>query len=99
MATNAVAGKHRGALIIVALLSLAISTVSAYYRGGWVDEGQYSNSAHNLATNGGFGTTVLASGPGLLRVDQRTYNLLPLLSLAEAAWYKLAPATLFSTRV
>ena len=90
----------RVALVVVAGASIALAAISAATREPWSDEGQFSSAAYNLAHHGFLGTTVLdPTTMGLTRIQQRTYWVLPLFLAGEAAWYKLAPATLFWTRM
>lgn len=78
---------------------MAAAAVAARNRPPWPDEGWFSSASYNLARHGFSGTTVLESGgTGLTRIEQRTYWVMPLYLAGEALWYKLFPATVFSTR-
>ncbi len=82
-------------------LALLVAAYQAIHRPPWSDEGWFSSSSYNLAHKGFFGNTVIEPslmGKGLTRIAERTYWVTPGYLLAQAAWYKLVPATVFGTR-
>src|ERR1035437_9694357 len=92
--------KANAVLILVAGVSIGLAAISAANRVPWSDEGQFSSAAYNLAHHGFLGTTFLdPDSRWLTRIQQHTYWVLPLFLLGQALWYKLAPATVFWTRV
>lgn len=87
-------------LFAAGVLSMALAAVAAYDRIPWSDEGWFSSASYNLARHGFFGTTVIEpSDMHLTRIDRRTYWVVPLYLLGQAAWLKLFPATFFVTRL
>ena len=93
------AGSTRVYLGVAIASSIVLSLISAANRIPWSDEGQFSSAAYNLAHHGFMGTTVLdVPGGGLTRIGQRTYWILPLYLVGQAAWYKIGPASLLWTR-
>jgi 4-amino-4-deoxy-L-arabinose transferase-like glycosyltransferase len=65
-----------------------------------VDEGLFASPAHNLATKGHFGTTVLEiEGSSLTRIDRRTYWVMPLFLLNVSASFEAFGMSLFSMRL
>jgi hypothetical protein len=90
----------RWTLLAVALVSMAIAAYAAKHRTPWSDEGWFSSASYNLAKHGFFGTTVIESATThLTRIETRTYWVMPLFLLGQAAWYKVFPADLFWTRM
>ena len=82
-----------------ALLSIVIAGIAAYHRTPWSDEGWFSSAAYNLAHHGFMGTTVVdPESSGLTRINQRTYWIMPLFPVGQAAWYLLFPSSAFWTR-
>ncbi len=82
---------------VVALFALLMG---AEHRIPRPDEGHFSSAAYNLAHFGFLGTTSIdADATGLLRINERTYFLMPLYLLLQAGWLKLFPATIFSIRI
>jgi uncharacterized membrane protein len=64
------------------------------------DEGWYADPAVNLIQHGSMGSPVIESEGGFLRgIDQKTYWILPGYILAQAGWYRLFHASLFSMRM
>jgi 4-amino-4-deoxy-L-arabinose transferase-like glycosyltransferase len=93
-------GARRAALAAVLLVYLALAAGSALTRRPWSDEAWFANPAWNLATKGFMGTTVLRTGEAWLQgIERRTYWVMPLGLLAEAAWFKLFGFGLFTTRL
>ncbi len=89
-----------GFLVAIVLLSMAVTSFAAWHRLPWTDEGVFSCAAFNLAHHGFFGTTVLdPDGNNLPRIDQRTYWIVPGYLLFETAFYKIAPASIFWSRL
>lgn len=85
------------AAVAVALLVLF---VAASDRVGQPDEGDFSSPAYNLAKHGFFGTTIV--DPAVARlpgIHERTYWIMPLYPLLQAAWLVVFPATLVSIRL
>ena len=65
-----------------------------------IDEGMFASPAYNLANHGHFGTTVLETEKaGLLRIDQRTYWVMPMFLLSSSASFKAFGFSLFSMRL
>jgi hypothetical protein len=94
------APKWRAAIVCAALFSILLSCIAAWHRTPWSDEGWFSSPAYNLARHGVFGTTVMESkGTRLIRIEQRTYWVMPLFLLGEATWYFIFPPTVFWTRM
>jgi hypothetical protein len=90
----------RYALAGAMAISLIAGAVAARNRTPWSDEGWFSSASYNLAKHGFLGTTVLDSAStGLTRIEQRTYWVMPLFLLGEAAWYKFFPASLYVAAV
>ena len=86
-------------MIASAIISVSVACVAAYNRMPWSDEGWFSSSAYNLAHHGFMGTTVLdPRQTGLVGIDRHTYCPMPLYPVAQAAWYRVFPATIFWTR-
>ncbi|MEN6536788.1 MAG: glycosyltransferase family 39 protein [Bryobacteraceae bacterium] len=81
-------------------LTLAILVIAAWHRLPWTDEANFSSPAYNLAKHGFFGTTTLdPDATHLLRIDQRTYWVMPLHSFLLAGWLLIFPPTVFSVRL
>ncbi len=90
----------RSVLIGVTVISITLAAVSAFHRLPWSDEGWFSSASYNLAHKGFFGTTVMeTAGTTLTRIEQHTYWVMPLFLLGQAAWYTIAPHSVFWTRV
>lgn len=86
--------------LIPVMVMLCLAAYSATHRQPWSDEGWFSSAAENLANRGVLGTTVLEPGSShLTRIDQRTYWVMPLYLIEQAAWYRLMGASLMSTRM
>ncbi len=85
-------------VILCLLIFLTASLTAARNRLPWSDEGWFSSAAHTLATQGFMGTPVLDSRLELPRIQQRTFWVMPLFLLGQAAWYKVFPDTILSTR-
>ncbi len=91
--------KARWWLALSLLISIATGLIAGWNRLPWSDEGEFSSASYNLAHHGFMGTTVLEpQGSGLTRIDQRTYWVMPLYLVTQAAWYKFFPATIGWTR-
>jgi 4-amino-4-deoxy-L-arabinose transferase-like glycosyltransferase len=90
----------RTLVLLAVALSLILCAYSAYHRTPWSDEGWFSSASYNLAKRGFMGTTVMeTAGTPFTRIDQRTYWVMPLFLLGQAAWYVLFPSDLFWTRM
>lgn len=86
-------------LVLAVALCVVLSSYAAYHRSPWSDEGWFSSASYNLATRGVMATTVMeTAGTDYTRMDQRTYWVMPLFLLGQAAWYLIFPADLFWTR-
>jgi 4-amino-4-deoxy-L-arabinose transferase-like glycosyltransferase len=82
------------------LAAVALFLLAAQHRVPNTDEGYFANASLNLARHGFLGTTnIEPSGLGLLRIEQRTYWVMPLLLLLQAAWFLVVPPTAFATRL
>jgi hypothetical protein len=91
-----------GRMLLIASIgiSLLAACVNAWHRTPWSDEGWFSSASYNLARHGFLGTTVIEpAGSGLTRIDQRTYWVMPLFLIGQAAVLFLLPPTLFSARL
>ncbi|HLH44195.1 MAG TPA: hypothetical protein VKV74_14500 [Bryobacteraceae bacterium] len=89
----------RSSPLLAAVISLLVAAAAAYNRPPWSDEGWFSSASYNLARNGAFATTIVEpASTGLTRIDQHTYWVMPLYLLCQALWYRIFPASLFSTR-
>ncbi len=85
-------------LAIGAFLTLAVG--SALTHRPQIDEGMFADPARNLATNGSFATTSLETDKSpLLRIEQRTYWVMPLFLLNVAASFKAFGVSLVSMRL
>jgi Dolichyl-phosphate-mannose-protein mannosyltransferase len=88
--------------IIAALSLLAfvlIALASAYTHRPQIDEGMFASPAYNLAYHGHFGTTVLEKEKATLtRIDERTYWVMPMFLLTEAAVFKVVPFSIVTMR-
>lgn len=85
---------------IVWAVTLCVLWLAAERRVPRPDEGHFAASAFNLAHRGSTGTTTLdPDASGLPRIQQKSYWTMPLYMLVEAAWFRLFPATAFSSRV
>ncbi len=81
-------------------LSMLIAAWGALHRSPWSDEGWFSSPAYNLAFHGHMGTTVMDEhAPGLTRIHERTYWVLPLFLVGQGLWYKVFPHTMLGTRL
>lgn len=98
-------GSPRALLPVIILVSMILASVSANNRLPWSDEGGFASPAFNLAKHGFMGTTVLepksTSGNGypLLRINERSYWVMPGQLVAQAFWYLFVPPTMFLTRL
>ena len=73
------------------------------------DEGYFANPAFNLVTKGSMGTSVIepagsfliGTKPGVVLsgINERTYWIMPLHILAQAAWYKMVGFSFLSLRM
>lgn len=87
------------ALLALTTIYLLLAFASAATERPGIDEGCFANPALNLIRSGHFGTTVLdSSANGLTRIEQRTYWVMPLHLLLQAAWYKVFGFSLFTMR-
>jgi hypothetical protein len=86
-------------VLAVCVAAMALAALAAAHRVPWDDEGEFSDAAWNLAKHGFMGSPVLDS-PGfhLPHIAQRTYWVMPLYLIGQAAWYLIAPGTIFWTR-
>jgi 4-amino-4-deoxy-L-arabinose transferase-like glycosyltransferase len=81
------------------ILYLALATGSALTYRPEIDEGYFASPAVNLLTTGSMGTPVVeVAGTGLKNINERTYWVMPLHILAQAAWYKVFGFSLLSMR-
>lgn len=86
-------------LAFAVCIFLFLATWSALTTRPESDEGSFANPALNLAQNGHFGTTVFEpEKQTLLRIEQRTYWVLPLFLLNAAAAFKVFGFSLFAMR-
>jgi len=96
-------GRRTGIVLVVTLawvLNLLALGMGARHRVPRPDEGHFSSAAYNLAHFGVLGTTTIdPDATGLLRINQRTYFVMPLYLLVQAGWLKLFPASIFSIRI
>jgi hypothetical protein len=88
-------------LAVVVYLVLALWL--AHTKAPWYDEGQYTNSAYNLAFHGRMGSNVVEPTGFYLNVyyrgvQQRTYFELPNHVLALAGWFRMFGFSAFSAR-
>jgi len=92
-------GRSFRIVFAIAVASMSLAAFSAYHRTPWSDEGWFSSASVNLVRHGFLGTTVLdVRGNGLTRIGQRTYWVMPLFLLGQAAWLVLFPTTIFWAR-
>src|SRR6202158_2036039 len=90
-------------LLLAVVFYLVLSLWLAHTKAPWYDEGQYSNSAYNLAFHGRMGSHVVESSGFYLNVyyrgvQQRTYFELPNHILALAGWFQMFGFSAFSAR-
>jgi 4-amino-4-deoxy-L-arabinose transferase-like glycosyltransferase len=102
--TNTLFSDRRTGIVLVVtaawVLSLLALGMGAQHRIPRPDEGHFSSAAYNLAHYGFLGTTTIdPDATGLLRINQRTYFVMPLYLLVQAGWLKLFPASIFSIRI
>jgi 4-amino-4-deoxy-L-arabinose transferase-like glycosyltransferase len=65
-----------------------------------VDDAMFANASYNLAENGFFGTTMFdKSRENLLRIEQKTYWVMPLFLLQTSLFFKLFGFGIFSMRL
>lgn len=82
------------------LLYLALAAGSSLTYRPEIDEGYFASPAINLLTRGSMGTPIVeVAGTGLKNINERTYWIMPLDILAQAAWYKIFGFSLFSMRM
>lgn len=87
------------ACVVVAAAYLALALGTALTRRPWSDEGWFASPALNLASKGFMGTTVLeTAGTYLVRIERRTYWVMPLYLVTQAGWYKAFGFGLLSMR-
>ena len=94
--------KHPQRIIAAAaiLVYLTFAAASAYTHRPQIDEGMFASPAYNLAKNGHFGTTVLEKEKATLtRIDERTYWVMPMFLLTEAAAFKAFPFSIVTMRL
>lgn len=88
------------AIVIAILAFLALAIGSAMTNRPQIDEGMFADPARNLVENGFFGTTSLErEGSPLLRIEQRTYWVMPLFLLNAAASFEVAGVGLTQLRL
>lgn len=88
------------AVILGALaLFMALAIGNAIAERPQIDEGMFADPALNLSTKGFMGTTVLETqNSPLLRIDQRTYWVMPLYLVNLAGWFKIFGLSVLSMR-
>ncbi|HEX8638923.1 MAG TPA: hypothetical protein VF692_12720 [Pyrinomonadaceae bacterium] len=89
-------------ILAIAAVSLffALAIAASLTHRPQIDEGMFASPAHNLASEGFFGTTVLEIEKSpLTRIEQRTYWVMPLYLLNVAASFKVFGFSLFSMRL
>jgi hypothetical protein len=90
---------RRWPVLAAMVCSMLMAGWGARHRAPWSDEGWFSSPAYNLAYHGHMGTTVMdAQAPGLTRITERTYWVMPLFLAGQGLWYKVAPHTVLGTR-
>lgn len=84
---------------IALVLSVGLAFGNAYAERPQIDEGMFASPALNLATKGFMGTTVMETqNSPLLRINQRTYWVMPMFLLNSALWIKLFGFSLLTVR-
>jgi 4-amino-4-deoxy-L-arabinose transferase-like glycosyltransferase len=90
--------KSRIAVILAVFLVMAIG--SALTNRPQVDDAMFANASYNLAENGFFGTTMFdREAKGLLRIEEKTYWVMPLFLLQTSAFFKLFGFGIVSMRL
>lgn len=85
--------------VFAVIVYLTIALASAYTHRPQIDEGMFASPAYNLANHGHFGTTVLEKEKATLtRIDERTYWVMPMFLLTEAAVFKVLPFSIVTMR-
>jgi 4-amino-4-deoxy-L-arabinose transferase-like glycosyltransferase len=83
---------------VVVFLTLSIG--SSLTHRPQIDDGLFANPALNLATDGTFGTTVLETeNSPLVRINERTFWVMPAFLLNVAAFFKVFGFSLFAMRL
>lgn len=84
---------------VILVLFVALAIGNAFAERPQIDEGMFASPSLNLATKGFMGTTVMESqNSPLLRINMRTYWVMPLFLLNTALWIKLFGFSLFTMR-
>ncbi len=86
-------------LALICAASMALVIAAGWQGPPLADEGFFTDPARHLARDGFLGTTVLESaGSGNLRIQERTYWVMPFYLVLQAAYLKVAPDSLRSVR-
>ncbi|SRR5579883_324124 len=94
--------KKHPALVLLAILAVyaALSVGVGLAKIPICDEGWYADPAQNLIHHGNMGSPVIESAGGFLNgIEKKTYWIMPLHILSQAAWYRFFGASLFSLRM
>lgn len=84
--------------IVVVFLVFAIG--SSLTNRPQVDDAMFANASYNLAENGFFGTTTFdKDATSLLRIDQKTYWVMPLFLLNVSLFFKILGFSFFTMRL
>lgn len=87
-------------IIFIVTVFLIFAIGSSLTNRPQVDDAMFANAAYNLAEHGFFGTTMLGKEiTGELRIDQRTYWVMPLFLLQTSAFFKVLGFDIFSMRL
>ena len=91
---------HRGFRATIFVVYLLIAIALSLTRIPICDEGWYADPAMNLLHHGSMGSPAIESAGTFLKgIDQKTYYLMPVYFLAQAAWYRILGANLISMRM
>ena len=89
--------------VMFAFIVLAVANSMAKRPG--CDEAWFASPAWNLASHGFMGTTILepanswVNGRSYHGIDRHTFWIMPLGPVVQAAWYRIVPFSLLSTRL
>jgi 4-amino-4-deoxy-L-arabinose transferase-like glycosyltransferase len=100
MASQGTSARRFQRLILVSacLLYLGLCMGYALTQRPWSDEGWFASASYTLATEGEMATKVFKERPIYPGIERRTYWVMPLYLVLEAAWYRVVGFSLFTHR-